>query len=561
MFDFLFHTDAKAPVADHAHTAAAAKLTHEGNSMTGAQTAPNRSPEQSSGHVVMTDPYAEAAAAKPEAQAKAAEHHQEHSFFGDAANWVAGAADIAGHAIAGAVEKVVEEVEKDPLGAAIHVAEGVAIGAAVIAAAPIVGALGASAAVVAGVAVAADVAMVGLGVVGVAQAATEVSHAADKTGASADVLMHKENHTQAEIDKARQDIEKNCGTAAISVATAAAGVAGGVVSGAKVIAAVRGAGEAAAAAGEAATVTGEVAGAGKAAATGDGAATGSAAKTGPSEARPAQGESAPAHSEARPARSENPSEKPAERTTERAAEIPQKPSMETTFTPGELTEIAEMERTQASMKVLKLTSEEVEAEAAARYAAETVRQEKVLDIVIGPPGSLKSSALVEPLQAERGARVIDSDPIKLDLPGYADGLGADAVHKASSEIAVAILGKALRNGDNIVLPKLGATPESLETLIAVAKERGYKVNLHLADVPPEVSARRSFDRAFRKPDGSFGQWVNPAKAFEVGYGPQITFEELITRPGLISEFNHFNTNIPRGAEPILVKTSKWAKAA
>ena len=186
-------------------------------------------------------------------------------------------------------------------------------------------------------------------------------------------------------------------------------------------------------------------------------------------------------------------------------------------------------------------------------------KERRLDLVVGPPGSGKSSNLVNPLAKENGSLVIDADAVKPDIRGYMDGLGAEAVHEASSQVAHQVLVNALKNGDNIVVPKLGANAERLVPLIDAAKGLGYSVNLHLADLPHEVSARRVFDRAFPQ-DGSVGQWVNPKFAHETGTKPQEAFESLISRPGLIDGYTHHDMNVPRGEAPRLVKSSMERRA-
>jgi predicted kinase len=224
------------------------------------------------------------------------------------------------------------------------------------------------------------------------------------------------------------------------------------------------------------------------------------------------------------------------------------------FTKEQLAKIDEMAKTQKSMPKLELSKEEINERAAAELAKTPAEQGKRLDLIIGPPSAGKSTTFVDPLMKEFGGRLIDPDKIKLGLPGYAGGLGADAVHVASSKIAGDMVQMALQNGDSMVLPKLGKTVEGLTPLIDEAKALGYKVNLHLADVPPEISAQRSFARAFPE-DGSIGQWVNPNMAYEAGTMPAETFESLISKPGYIDSFSHYDMNVPKGADPILVKQS------
>ncbi len=153
------------------------------------------------------------------------EHKEEHhDWFHDACDWVSGTMDVATQVAAGAVHEVVEAVTEHPLETLGMVAEGVAIGAVIIAAAPIATIAGAGAATVGAIALTADAAIVGLTAVGAVTAGGDVLHAASASEVSADILMHKSEHSAEEIEAARQDVQHKTGKAALEVvATVAAG--------------------------------------------------------------------------------------------------------------------------------------------------------------------------------------------------------------------------------------------------------------------------------------------------------------------------------------------------
>ncbi|MDR3615982.1 MAG: hypothetical protein P4L53_20660 [Candidatus Obscuribacterales bacterium] len=147
-------------------------------------------------------------------------------------DWASGTIDLGAQIVVGAANKAYEAIKEHPVDTAVSIAEGVAVGVALIAAAPIAGALGASAAVVAGVGVLAEVAIVGLTADGMVTAATDSIAASENSANSANVLMHKSEHTEADIETARLDIQKQTGGAAIEIAgcaTLALGAAGSAI--------------------------------------------------------------------------------------------------------------------------------------------------------------------------------------------------------------------------------------------------------------------------------------------------------------------------------------------
>lgn len=476
-------------------------------------------------HLEMTNPYPKSGDDKNAPGTQETPPDESESWFDSAVSWTEGALDVAEQVVVGAAESAYTQITENPGETLLHLAEGVAIGVAIVAAAPIVGALGAGAAVVGGVALAADAVIVGLGVAGAISAGAEVVDAANNASASADVLMHKDQHTAAEIAAAREEVQDKTGAAAVDAGVAILGVVGGVASGAKVISAGRAAMEGTV--GTISTTTEAIAGR-----------VGGKVSTAVEGAEAAETTALKARAEAKP----NPYSEH--------------------FTPEQLAKIEEMQKTQDSMPVTKLTPAEQTALVEEIYGAGAEVKGKRLDIVIGAPGSGKSSLIAEPLAKSNGSMIVDADLAKPKINGYADGLGADAVHQASSKVAAELLELGFQNGDNMVSLKLGRTEAGLIPLIERAKLAGYEVNLHCAELPLSESVLRVFRRAFPQ-DGTIGQWVNPTFAVDVGIEPILTFEALIKRPDLIDNFSHFNTNVPYKSPPILIQegTTQLRKAA
>lgn len=122
-----------------------------------------------------------------------------------------------------------------------------------------------------------------------------------------------------------------------------------------------------------------------------------------------------------------------------------------------------------------------------------VRQEHRMDIVLGLPGSGKSSVFTNPLSQQYGSRVIDTDDFRSYIPEY-NGLNSGAVHKEATVIKNMVLNDALARGDNILLSLIGDNAAELEARIAEYNKLGYDVHLHLNELPNEKSLGRVLTR-------------------------------------------------------------------
>lgn len=124
-----------------------------------------------------------------------------------------------------------------------------------------------------------------------------------------------------------------------------------------------------------------------------------------------------------------------------------------------------------------------------------VEKGRRLDIVIGLPASGKSSAIVDTISYEQHSMLIDNDEAKRQFPEFNKGWGANTVHKESQVVERAVFKEALREGRNIVLPKVGSDADKLMTdYIAYAKDAGYKVNVHFVDLDRNKALGRMMGR-------------------------------------------------------------------
>lgn len=146
--------------------------------------------------------------------------------------------------------------------------------------------------------------------------------------------------------------------------------------------------------------------------------------------------------------------------------------------------------------------------------------EKIATIVIGPPAAGKS-AISNPLAIKTRATIVDSDEAKKLLPEFEGGLGANAVHHESKVISNKVLDYAVERGDNLVLPRVGANPDSIRMLSSGLKNNGYRVNLVLTEIDPDLALIRMNDRFIRK-----GRLINPAYAKNIKDSPNKTYNKL-----------------------------------
>ncbi len=118
-------------------------------------------------------------------------------------------------------------------------------------------------------------------------------------------------------------------------------------------------------------------------------------------------------------------------------------------------------------------------------------------ITMGLPGVGKST-VANPLAKKLDATIIDADEAKKVLPEFAGGLGGNAVHAESKYINGFVLEKAIKKGDNLLIPTIGARPDKIRNSIFNLQNKGYKVNLVLTDLDPDLALVRMADRFVRK---------------------------------------------------------------
>ena len=169
-------------------------------------------------------------------------------------------------------------------------------------------------------------------------------------------------------------------------------------------------------------------------------------------------------------------------------------------------------------------------------------------IVLGPPGSGKTTAAIAELKREQGALEVDSDIVKEGLPEFEGGVNAQGVHRESARIIEErVLPRAIKAGDNLAIPRVGTRDNSVTQLVSDLKANGYTTHLVLANLSPVKAAGRVVLRFLRG-----GRFVDPVYVRHVGTKPAEVYGRLRNDPG-IATFKSVDTDVPFGTPPRIVE--------
>ena len=168
-------------------------------------------------------------------------------------------------------------------------------------------------------------------------------------------------------------------------------------------------------------------------------------------------------------------------------------------------------------------------------------------VVLGPPGAGKTTAMIGRIKKEEGALEIDSDIAKSELPEFDGGLNAAGVHKESKFISELVLARAIAQGDNIAIPKVGSGGTSSGKIVEALDElqdAGYEVHLALVELDPILSAGRSVTRYLNN-----GRFVDPIYSLHhVGDNPPQAYDALKGHPA-VKSFSRVDQDVPYGSPP------------
>ena len=149
-------------------------------------------------------------------------------------------------------------------------------------------------------------------------------------------------------------------------------------------------------------------------------------------------------------------------------------------------------------------------------------------IVTGLPAAGKSSKIVNPLSKEIGGFVFDNDEIKglIDEFKESGGAAAQSVHDESKLIQEDAFKEFLtgggRNGDNLIIPKIGDDANDLQTkLIDKLEKAGYDVEIQYNPAPLKDSMNRVVMRGIKT-----GRIIPLSVVEKYGDGPEKTYEHF-----------------------------------
>lgn len=182
-------------------------------------------------------------------------------------------------------------------------------------------------------------------------------------------------------------------------------------------------------------------------------------------------------------------------------------------------------------------------------------------IVSGAPASGKSGIALS-LADQCGAYILDSDYAKRKFPEYATNqAGASLVHDESDELIFgakdSLWEYCIYDRDNIVIPLVGKTYESVEQICEKLIQADYKIHVINVALDRYECTRRVYAR-YRDTK----RYVPLSYVFdEVGNEPErIYFQckrEHMRNKAFLS-FTQLSTNVPKGSIPKVVEATKYS---
>ncbi len=170
-----------------------------------------------------------------------------------------------------------------------------------------------------------------------------------------------------------------------------------------------------------------------------------------------------------------------------------------------------------------------------------VRADRKAIILLGLPASGKST-VAQVMSDMQGAYIIDSDFAKRKFPELTFPNGAFWTHDESDGLVYSegdgVFATCLKKGYNMVIPKVGARPDSIIEIHETLTSQNYEVSLGLVWLEPQKALSRAIKR-YQKSK----RYVPILKIIADGTGPLEVYEQL--KDKLQLEHNvHLSSDVP-----------------
>lgn len=179
--------------------------------------------------------------------------------------------------------------------------------------------------------------------------------------------------------------------------------------------------------------------------------------------------------------------------------------------------------------------------------------------IIGLPASGKSEIAAK-LSDQFGAIILDSDYAKRKFPEYHTMFGASIVHEESSVVVFgghgyedepSVLQYAIKQGCNIVIPKVGDVDSKVDDFAAALKDKEYKTHLILVRLDRRKATVRACKRYLKTK-----RYISLPLIFDIySNDPTITFYDLQRTSKNFESFTMVSSDVDFGEPPELLQKS------